>query len=230
MIIRFMTGPLKGQEFTAKPGLILSRSGRGEQEIALKDSKASNPHAEVVKKKGHLYLKDRDSKNGTYVEEEINDLFALKPGLKFQIGYTILQVQKPLPKPKTWPEIVEAELKKLCLTNKASKLNAFSPGLKLKFKSGFQKGEQWRIRYGPRKIGPNSLDLPVLELDAPEICFSLSPEKTSALFKTLYPEKVLLNKKHVSKKILKNGDLIAFGGSLIEFQYEKKRPRAKKSP
>ncbi len=227
MIIRFMTGPLKGQEFQAVAGLTLSRSGRGEKEIALKDSKASNPHAEIVKKKGRLYLRDRDSKNGTYVKEEINDLFALKPGLKFQIGHTILQVKEP--SPTTWQEIVEKELQKISLKNAPSKLKVFSPGLKLKFKSGFQKGDLWRIRYGPRKIGPNSLDLPVLEPQAPEICFSLSPEKKSALFKTLYPEKVLLNKKHISKKILKNRDLISFGGSLIEFQYEKKKTKAKKT-
>ena len=220
MIIRFMTGPLKGQEFSVRKGLILSRNSREEGDIALEDPKASNPHAEIVKKNRRFYFKDRDSKNGTYIEGEINDCFVLKPGLRFEIGKTVLEVFKPLPKPKTWPEIVQEELTKLKLKDRPKKLEPFAPSLKLKFKSGAQKGDLWRLRYGPRRIGPNSLDLKVLEPQAPEICFSLSPQKNSALFKTLYPEKVLLNKKHISKKTLKSGDLISFGGSCIEVGYE----------
>ena len=222
MKIYFINGPLKNQEFPVKEGLILSRSESEEGDIAIEDPKASNPHAEIIKKKGKFYLQDRDSKNGTSFREEINDCFILEPGVKFQIGQTVFQVKAPPAPQKPWFEIVGEELKKLSLKDHPKKLQPIIPALILKFKSGVQKGDIWHLHYGPREAGSASLDLPILEPQAPDICFSLEPEKEVVLFKTLYPEKILLNKKHISKKKLKNGDYISFANTSIEIKYDKK--------
>ncbi len=222
MKICFLNGPYKGKEFPVKKGLILSRNSEEEEDIAIKDPKASNPHAKIVKKKNIFYLQDMDSKNGTYVNEEINDFFALQPGLKFQIGQTVLQV-KESPKPKKpWNEAVMEELKKISFENHPKPMKTITPPLVLKFKSGVQKGNTWHIHYGPREAGSSCLDLPILDPQAPDICFSLEPSKDSVLFKTLYPEKILINKKHISKKKLTNGDCISFANTSIEVSYNKK--------
>ena len=222
MKIYFLNGPNKGKEFPVTKGLILSRNSKKEGDITVEDPKASNPHAKIVKKKSLFYLQDMNSKNGTYVNKEISDLFVLSPGLKFQIGQTVLQV-KDSPKPqKPWNEIVIEELKKLSIKNHPKKLQVIKPALILKFKSGIQKGNQWHIHYGPREAGSGCLDLPILEPQAPDICFSLEPLKGSVLFKTPYPEKILLNNKHISKKNLVTGDCISFASAFIEISYGKK--------
>ncbi|MYE07658.1 MAG: FHA domain-containing protein [Oligoflexia bacterium] len=222
MKIVFLNGPLKGQEFPVKEGLILSRNREEEGEVAIEDPKASNPHAEIVKKKTRFYLQDSNSKNGTYFNDEINDYFILEPGVKFQIGQTLFQVKAPPPPQKSWMEIVTEELKKLSLKDQPIKLKPIKPALTLQFQSGVQKGDQWHIHYGPREAGSTSLDLPLLEPQAPDTCFSLEPTKEGVLFKTPYPEKVLLNKKHISKKKLKERDVISFANTSIEIKYDKK--------
>ena len=223
--IFFLNGPKKGSSFKIQKDLVLTRNKKEEGDILIEDPKASNPHAEIIKKRGLFYLQDIDSKNGTYVNGEINDLFPLEPGLKFQIGKTILQVKIPPPPPppqKPWSEVIAKELSAISLKDRPKKLTFIKPTLVLNFKSGIQKGDKWHICYGPRTAGSASLDLPILEPQAPDICFSLEPAKQSVLFKTSYPEKILLNKHHISKKKLKAGDHISFASMLIEVNYEKK--------
>ena len=218
--ISFLNGPNKGNIFLIEKGLVLTRNKKEEGDIFIEDPKASNPHAEIIKKRGLFYLKDMDSKNGTYVNEEINDLFALEPGIKFRIGKTILQVKKAPPPKKHWSEIVKENLSSVSLKDTPKKISLIKPSLILTFKSGVQKGDKWHLCYGPRTAGSASLDLPILEPQAPPICFFLKPGNQFVLFKTTYPEKVLLNKQHISKKILKPGDHISFNSMLIEVNYE----------
>ena len=165
-----------------------------------------------------FYLQDLDSKNGTLLNEEINDFFALKPGLKFQIGETLFQV-KAVPKPEHWSKALRKELKKAPVQDSPKEIQVIQPPLILKFKAGVQKGDTWHIYYGPRRAGSASLDLPFLEPNAPDIAFSLEPDRSAVLFKTLYPDQVLLNKKHVQRKKLADKDQISFRGALIEVHW-----------
>jgi len=221
MKICFLNGPNKGKEFPVKSNLILSRDNREEGDIAVEDPKASNPHAKIVKKKEGFYQKKMDSKMGADVNKERSDSFVLKPGLQFKSGQTLLQV-KETPKPqKPWNEIVIEELQNLSIKDQPKKMQVIKPALILTFKSGVQKDSTWNICYGPREAGSASLDLPILEPQAPGICFHLEPSDKSVLFKTRYPDKVLLNKEHTQKKILKDGDCISFAGTFIEISYDK---------
>ena len=218
MKIIFLNGPHKGREFLVQAGLQIARDRGEKQDILIDDSQASNPHAEIVKKKGVFYLQDMDSKNGTLVEEEINDFFALKVGLKFQIGHTLFQV-KDQPKPLSWSKALREELKNISVQDTPKTIKIIHPPLILKFKSGVQKGSAWHIYYGPRTVGASSLDLPFLEPKAPALAFSLEVENQAVLFKTLYPDQILLNKKHLKQKKLLDKDRISFGSALIEVSY-----------
>lgn len=221
MILRFLNGPYKGKEVTLKKGLILSRNSKKKEVLSIEDPKASNPHAQIIRKKNTFYLQDMDSKNGTYFKGEINDLFALSPGIQFTIGKTVIEITEPPPSPKIWSEEVSTELKKLSIKDQEQQIQIIKPTLILNFKSGVQKGNKWYIGYGPRTAGATSLDLPILEPQAPDICFSLEPLKKSVLFKTQYPEKILINKEHVSTKKLVDKDCISFASTSIEISYDK---------
>ncbi len=232
--IRILNGALQGQELDVQKGLTLSRS-QGEQCFFIKDSAASNPHAEVVQKKQTFYLQDKDSKNGTYVEGQINDFFPLRPDLKFRIGKTYFQVvlQAPPPPPPVvekkpdphWSVLVQQQLKDVepFVFDQEQPLQPFDPLLCLHFQSGVQKSDFWALGYGPRQAGRACVDLPIWDSLAPDVCFSLHPQaKGKVLLKTPCPDKVLLNTQHNAKKILKNGDFISFGSTSIKVSFRKK--------
>ena len=159
MKIIFLNGTYKDREFPVQEGLQLARDKGEEGDIFIEDPQASNPHAEIVKKKGRFYLQDLDSKNGTLLDEEINDFFALKPGLQFQIGHTRFQV-KGQPKVEHWSKTIREELKKINIQDTPQEIKIIRPPLILKFKSGVQKGDTWHIYYGPRTAGFGQLGPP----------------------------------------------------------------------
>ena len=221
--IRILNGKLKGFEVKVQPHVVFSRDA-GKKCVYVKDAAASNPHAKIVQKGQLFYLQDMDSKNGTYVEGELNDLFPLKPDLVFHIGHTHFQVVATKKKQEsTWEKNLAGELKKYssCITDNKQKLVSFQNLLCLRFLSGVQKSEEWFIGYGPRYAGKIELDLTILDPEAPDQCFSLHPQKggEEVLFKTTCPNKVLLNQKHIIKQVLKNGDLISLAKTAIEVHF-----------
>lgn len=223
--IRVLNGKLKGYEIPVKSNLILSRD-KGKKCFHVKDPAASNPHAKIIQKRHKFYLQDMNSKNGTYVEGEVNDLFPLRLNLTFRIGRTQFQIvttQVSKKEEKSWQTHVAEELKKnqLAIRNKAHALVSFKKILYLRFVSGVQKSNEWFIGYGPRYAGGTELDLPILDPAAPDLCFSLHPHNNGKgiLFKTPCPNKVLLNQKHIPKKMLEEGDLISIAKTSIEVSF-----------
>ena len=217
MKLVILNGPAKGQTFKLKEAVVLSRQA-GKGEIPISDQLASSPHAKVIAKKGLFYLKDMDSKNGTYVEGKINDYFPLRTGLKFQIGSTWLEVRK-IKSPPHWRRAVVKELN-TCLPqikDKLQEIRPFKKAVLLNFASGIQKSQTWTLCYGPRVAGRESLDLPLLDPLSPPVCFLLYPDKEGhLLFKTPCPEEVSLNGESQSEKKLQNQDQISFGGTCIK--------------
>ena len=224
MKIRFLTGPNKDQLFSVKTGIILSRTAES-GDIVIQDPQASSPHAKIIKKGNSYYCKDLDSKNGTYLNKQVNNYFLLKDGLQFQIGNTFLQIiDKTSSHKEVWSSVIIKELQKhqLKIKNRVKKLAIIQPPLVLKFKSGVQKSNSWTLHYGPRQAGRACLDLSILDPAAPDFCFSLHPQKNKVIFKTLYPEKVLINNKYLSEKILQPKDRISFCNTCIEISFLKK--------
>ena len=225
MKIRFLTGPNKDQQFAVKKGMVLSRTAES-GDIVINDPLASNPHAKIIKKGKFYYYKDLDSKNGTYLNKQANNYFPLKHDLQFQIGNTFLQVTDTVSSQKElWPSVIINELKKhqSKIQNQTKKLSIIQPPLILQFKSGIQKSDSWTLHYGPRLAGRSCLDLPILDPSAPDICFSLHPQGSKVLFKTPYPEKVLINNKYLSEKTLQSKDQISFCNTCIEVDFLKQK-------
>ncbi len=221
MKLVILNGPGSGKAFPLKEGLILTRTAQKKEGVFIEDPLASSPHAQVVKSKGDLYLKDMNSKNGTYVKGKINDWFSLHPGRKFQIGTTWLEVKSP-PQPLSWPARVEKELNKNLpqIKDGFQEIKPFKRSVILDFQSGIQKSQSWRLGYGPRVAGKASLDLPLLDPLSPDICFFLCPgEGNEVVFKTPCPEEVSLNGESHHRFLLQNQDQISFGGTCIKIRY-----------
>ncbi len=223
--IRVLNGKLKGYETAIKPNLIVSRD-KGKGCFYVKDPAASNPHAKIIQKRQKFYLQDMNSKNGTYVEGEVNDLFPLKHDLIFRIGRTQFQIvttQASSTEEQRWETGVAEAIKKhqSAIKDKKHKLVSFKKILCLRFLSGVQKSNEWFMSYGPRYAGSAELDLPILEPEAPDLCFSLHPYNNGQgiLFKTPCPNKVLMNQKHIPKKMLEEGDLISIAKTGIEVSF-----------
>jgi pSer/pThr/pTyr-binding forkhead associated (FHA) protein len=96
---------------------------------------------------------------------------------------------------------------------------AFEPAVVLDFVRGTQVNFRWVLGYGPRKIGADSIDLPIWEPGAPGVCFEISPSKNGIVFKTAHPNVVLLNGQSIDNQVLRVGDTIRIQETLIEVDF-----------
>jgi pSer/pThr/pTyr-binding forkhead associated (FHA) protein len=67
--IKFVSGPLSGQEFEIKPdGEFIGRDG-GSSQIVLADPRISKRHLWIGVKDGHVMIADQNSRNGTFIND-----------------------------------------------------------------------------------------------------------------------------------------------------------------
>ncbi len=141
--------------------------------------------------------------------------------------------QKPLPPVPTpppqvvaapsWREILSKLLQSASLRSGdviVDHLAAFNPPLKLRCARGRQFGKSWVLGYGPRQIGPKSMDLVLNESSAPPICFQVIPTAVGVEFKTQYPDVVRVNGQKLSKLNLQAGDIIEILNSQLVVDFE----------
>ncbi len=98
-------------------------------------------------------------------------------------------------------------------------LTPLEPAVILEFVRGLQMNSKWVLGYGPRKLGPGTIDLPIWEPGAPEICFEIQPTAEGILFKTAHPDVVRLNNEPVDSRLLHVGDTISIHETLIEVDF-----------
>jgi pSer/pThr/pTyr-binding forkhead associated (FHA) protein len=229
-------GPLKGQRHPIRTGF---RIGRSQGDLILDDPKASSIHARIVKNEdGQWLILDEGSTNGVKVNGMTVNSATLSKGDVITIGSTSMEVQeipkkmpsepiRPASKEKTkadtasvsWDEGLEKFTRSYLvpqLRDQPQSVKPFPVGLKLVFFRGLQVDTEWVLGYGPRKIGKNSLDLPILEPEAPDVCFELIPETHGIEFHTEHTSFVQLNRGSVTRQLLKSGDVISMGGTFIE--------------
>ena len=74
--------------------------GRGaECDLVLADERASRMHCGIRRWDGDFYLKDLDSKNGTFVNgQRIDGLVKLNPGDRIRVGALVFSFESDLPK------------------------------------------------------------------------------------------------------------------------------------
>ena len=127
------------------------------------------------------------------------------------------QEAEPEPEP-TWADVLHDFLtsKRRKVKDRPKVVAPFTPPVVLTFLRGLQFENSWIIGYGPRKIGAKSIDFPILEPQAPDICFEILPTPQGPGFKTANSGMVLLNDKSTNAATLKSGDMITIFDCLIE--------------
>ncbi|MGE0763201.1 MAG: FHA domain-containing protein [Bdellovibrionales bacterium] len=92
------------------------------------------------------------------------------------------------------------------------------PAVRLNFIGGLQAETVWTLGYGPRRAGAQSVDLPIFEPGAPEVCFEIIPSPEGVTFRTNHPKEVTVNGQPTRVKPLEAGDTIAVGATRIEVE------------
>lgn len=233
--LRVVTGPLKDKVFSIDRALTIGRSG----DIALNDPTVSGIHAKISQAGEVWVVDDNDSKNGIKIGEKRIKSAVLKPGITFYIGehgfevFETVAKKVPVAAPKAasapvpqknkkyWNEALVDFLKtnKDAFKDRTIPLAPLEPALVLEFVRGLQMNSKWTLGYGPRKLGPGTIDLPIWEPGAPEICFEIQPTPEGILFKTAHADVVLLNNQHVDSRILRMGDTISIHDTMIEVDF-----------
>ena len=89
-VLAVMSGPAQGEVHRlTKPRVIIGRKGA---DIALNDSEISRHHCLLEVRDKYINLKDLDSTNGTFLQEERVRAAMLQDGAEFRIGESLIRV------------------------------------------------------------------------------------------------------------------------------------------
>ena len=88
-VLAITSGPANGEVFRlAKPRVVIGRKGA---DIPLNDPEISRHHCLLEVHENYANLKDLDSTNGTFFEEERVRAAMLKDGAEFRIGNSVIR-------------------------------------------------------------------------------------------------------------------------------------------
>lgn len=224
--IEIMDGPNEGSRFKVEEGLTL---GRSKADIIIKDGKVSSTHAQfALDGKGQYVLQDLDSSNGIHINGRRVKKVALLQGVIFELGRTqfkVVQVEEEIAidfsRLITWRSILKDRLGAAPSSEEspALQIQAFSPALRLQFIQGIQTDEEIILGYGPRFAGADSLDIELLDEEAPKEAFEFHAGPGMVQIKVTSPGRVTLNNRTVTAEMLKDGDTICVGNTLIRVSY-----------
>jgi pSer/pThr/pTyr-binding forkhead associated (FHA) protein len=90
VVLTILSGPSKGEKHTlSKPRVVLGRKGA---DVALNDPEISRHHCLLEVRETYINLKDMDSTNGTFYDEERVRAAMLQDGTEFRIGVSLIRV------------------------------------------------------------------------------------------------------------------------------------------
>jgi Inner membrane component of T3SS, cytoplasmic domain len=90
IVLAVISGPSKGAVHTLKnPRAIIGRKGA---DVALEDAEISRQHCLIEVRDRYVNLKDLDSTNGTFFDEERVRAAVLLDGAEFRVGTSIIRV------------------------------------------------------------------------------------------------------------------------------------------
>lgn len=90
VVLTVVSGPSLGAVHTlTKPRVVIGRKGA---DIALNDPEISRHHCLVEVREMYVNLKDLDSTNGTFFEEERVRAAVLQDGAEFRVGTSVIRV------------------------------------------------------------------------------------------------------------------------------------------
>ncbi len=119
-----------------------------------------------------------------------------------------------------WNDVLEnfSQITLPRISNKFTGLLPMNPAVKITFLRGIKTNTEWLLGYGPRVVGAGEYDLTIFEPDAPKNCFELIPSDEGVNFKTNHPKNILYNGRSNKQSLLKDGDTITIGNSLIKVE------------
>ena len=91
----FIKGKYSGGEFFIKDGQKLAIGRDISSDIAIVDSKVSRHHATIISRAGRIFVEDKGSTNGTYIDEdriEASKPIEVFPGTVFSIGDSVIKI------------------------------------------------------------------------------------------------------------------------------------------
>lgn len=235
--LKFLNGPQKGKELHISPGDTLGRADSNA--ISINDPKMSARHIRFEADGTAWKIFDAGSKNGFRVNGNKFTVYEVKSNAYLRVGGSEFEllVSAPLPaeappqlKPKatpptieklSWPEYFSQfiQLSAEKVRSKPKTLIPFSRAVQLKILNGLQAEQTWTLGYGPRDIGPHSHDLVIEDPGAPPICFRLVEDSKNVIFSTERPDVVRVNNSSLKTEVLKDGDLISFASTTIQFSF-----------
>lgn len=238
LYIEITNGDSVGAKFPVKEGF---RLGRTTGEILVVDPKISSLHAQIEKNStGSLVLSDRGSSNGLWVGGEKVKGVLMLPGVTFRVGRTtfqVVEIDQDLESTrvvgdhvdgeasiqKDWRSALAEEVPKLQGQNAEElyHIQAFDPPVRLDFIEGIQFEKSLVLGFGPRKFGSDVFDIELLEPESPFLAFELIPDSGLAKYSTHEYRSVLLNDRQITSDLLKEGDTIRIGKTLIRVSYIK---------
>ncbi|MEK6554092.1 MAG: FHA domain-containing protein [Bdellovibrionota bacterium] len=120
-----------------------------------------------------------------------------------------------------WPEYFAQfiQMSSEKVKSRPKEIAPFSRAVQLSVLKGLQTETVWTLGYGPRDVGPHSVDLVIEDPGAPPICFSVFQKDDDIYFVTDRPDVVLLNNASVKTDTLEDGDLISFASTTIKFSF-----------
>lgn len=224
LYIKITSGTRAGDIFKLQPSITL---GRSKADIHLKDSKASSIHAKIVEEDGSLYYLDMNSTNGTLVAGSPIKKVKLVAGLVITIGATNLEIVSEFDIKKTpevnlseWREALYSFTQKLKTDQALVEVVAFERCISVQIKSGIQAGTEWILGYGPRKLGPGSSDLCILDDTLDEYCLEISQsEEGHVIVESVGEKPFILNGQKRNTEILKNRLKIQVGNTVLELGF-----------
>lgn len=98
-----------------------------------------------------------------------------------------------------------------------SKVRPLQKMIKLVFQQGIQYEKEYFLGWGPRRVGKGTLEFQIEEPTCPNEAFIVYPARTGeTVFITKFPELVSLNGQNTPKEILRHGDKIKIGDTIIQ--------------
>ncbi|MNJ91041.1 FHA domain protein [compost metagenome] len=224
--IEIIDGNNEGSRFKIEEGLTL---GRSKAHIVVKDPKVSSTHAKIILDgKGQFVLVDQGSSNGIHINGRRVKKVALLPGVIFELGRTqfkVVQIEEEqavdFSRLVTWRIIAKESISGMDMQNRTieGSPQSFTPALRLTFTQGIQADQEIVLGYGPRNAGAQSLDIELLDEDAPKEAFEIRPGPGQAEIKIKAPGRVTLNNTSKTADVLQDGDFISFGTTIIKVSY-----------
>lgn len=230
LFIHILSGEKFGQKYKISEGI---RIGRSKGEVRISDPRVSSLHAEVhVSPLGGFLLVDKGSTHGIRSgNHKIKELL-LSEGVRFELGKTLFEViesaeeleasggEKFLDQKEVFNSLIKS-LSLLRTKNSPKKdLAVFNPALRLGFVEGLEYNRSIYLGYGPRAFGAISLDIELLEPACPDYAFDLIPENGQARLVAKAKNTVQINDSYVDSAVLKQGDRIRVGNTVIRVQFE----------